>query len=183
MAKNTAYVCQSCGHEALRWAGQCGGCGEWNTLVEAPRETAKPRGGRPPGSRQGRSREAGRAPRRLGARDRAPADRDRRAGPRAGRRPRAGLAGAPGRVARHRQVDDHRDGPRQHGRGGPPHALRLRRGVGRTGPHARAEAGGGGARRSRRHRDLPRERPRHARGRAARRLRHRLDPDAALARG
>ena len=42
MAKNTAYVCQSCGHEALRWAGQCGGCGEWNTLVEAPRETAKP---------------------------------------------------------------------------------------------------------------------------------------------
>jgi DNA repair protein RadA/Sms len=38
MAKNTAYVCQSCGHEALRWAGQCSGCGEWNTLVEAPRE-------------------------------------------------------------------------------------------------------------------------------------------------
>ncbi|MDQ3728674.1 MAG: DNA repair protein RadA [Actinomycetota bacterium] len=38
MAKKSSYVCQSCGHEALRWAGQCGGCGEWNTLVEAPRE-------------------------------------------------------------------------------------------------------------------------------------------------
>ena len=54
VAKNTAYVCQSCGHEALRWAGQCGGCGEWNTLVEAPRETAKPaaggRLGRPKGA-------------------------------------------------------------------------------------------------------------------------------------
>ncbi|MEJ7876535.1 MAG: DNA repair protein RadA [Solirubrobacterales bacterium] len=38
MAKKTSYVCQGCGHEALRWAGQCGGCGEWNTLVEAPKE-------------------------------------------------------------------------------------------------------------------------------------------------
>jgi DNA repair protein RadA/Sms len=43
MAKNTAYVCHSCGHEALRWAGQCGGCGEWNTLVEAPRAEAGPK--------------------------------------------------------------------------------------------------------------------------------------------
>ncbi len=31
-------MCQACGHESLRWAGQCGGCGEWNTLVEAPKE-------------------------------------------------------------------------------------------------------------------------------------------------
>jgi DNA repair protein RadA/Sms len=45
VARNTAYVCQSCGHEALRWAGQCAGCGEWNTLVEAPREVAKPASG------------------------------------------------------------------------------------------------------------------------------------------
>jgi len=40
MAKaKTRFVCQSCGHEALRWAGQCGGCGEWNTLVEEARPT------------------------------------------------------------------------------------------------------------------------------------------------
>ena len=35
MAKaKTQYVCQECGHAALRWAGQCSGCKEWNTLVE-----------------------------------------------------------------------------------------------------------------------------------------------------
>jgi len=32
------YVCQSCGTEAPRWSGRCAGCGEWNTLVEAPPE-------------------------------------------------------------------------------------------------------------------------------------------------
>ena len=48
MARKTAYVCQSCGQEALRWAGQCAGCGEWNTLVEAPKEApvAAPGGGK-----------------------------------------------------------------------------------------------------------------------------------------
>jgi DNA repair protein RadA/Sms len=35
----TIYVCSACGHEAPRWAGQCPGCGEWNTLVE---ETRRP---------------------------------------------------------------------------------------------------------------------------------------------
>jgi len=35
MAKSkTVYVCQSCGSSAPKWAGQCGDCGEWNTLVE-----------------------------------------------------------------------------------------------------------------------------------------------------
>jgi len=35
MAKpRSRYVCRACGHEALAWAGQCGGCGEWNTLEE-----------------------------------------------------------------------------------------------------------------------------------------------------
>ncbi|HEX8298005.1 MAG TPA: DNA repair protein RadA, partial [Rubricoccaceae bacterium] len=35
MAKaKTRFVCQDCGHESIRWAGQCGGCGAWNTLVE-----------------------------------------------------------------------------------------------------------------------------------------------------
>ena len=28
------YVCQSCGSATHRWAGQCGDCSEWNTLVE-----------------------------------------------------------------------------------------------------------------------------------------------------
>ncbi len=28
------YVCQACGSVASRWAGQCGDCAEWNTLVE-----------------------------------------------------------------------------------------------------------------------------------------------------
>lgn len=30
----TRFVCQSCGTVASKWAGQCEGCGEWNTLVE-----------------------------------------------------------------------------------------------------------------------------------------------------
>ena len=28
------YVCQACGSVSSRWAGQCGDCSEWNTLVE-----------------------------------------------------------------------------------------------------------------------------------------------------
>jgi DNA repair protein RadA/Sms len=35
MAKSkTVYVCQSCGVVAPKWAGQCGDCKEWNTLLE-----------------------------------------------------------------------------------------------------------------------------------------------------
>lgn len=35
MAKSrTVFVCQSCGAEAPQWAGRCGNCDEWNTLVE-----------------------------------------------------------------------------------------------------------------------------------------------------
>src|SRR5918997_1811151 len=38
----TSYFCQGCGHESLAWSGRCAGCGEWNTLVEAPKpEPAK----------------------------------------------------------------------------------------------------------------------------------------------
>jgi DNA repair protein RadA/Sms len=43
------YVCQSCGHEALAWSGRCGGCGEWNTLVETPRTVRAPAAARPGG--------------------------------------------------------------------------------------------------------------------------------------
>jgi DNA repair protein RadA/Sms len=35
MAKNsTHFYCKSCGHEELRWVGQCPGCREWNTFAE-----------------------------------------------------------------------------------------------------------------------------------------------------
>lgn len=34
------YVCQECGAVSHRWQGQCGDCGEWNTLVEEAAETA-----------------------------------------------------------------------------------------------------------------------------------------------
>ncbi len=38
MARSASiHVCSACGHEAARWAGQCPGCGEWNTLVEEVR--------------------------------------------------------------------------------------------------------------------------------------------------
>ncbi|NNF16098.1 MAG: DNA repair protein RadA [Gammaproteobacteria bacterium] len=30
----TVFVCSACGGVAPKWAGQCGDCGEWNTLVE-----------------------------------------------------------------------------------------------------------------------------------------------------
>ncbi|HEX2188022.1 MAG TPA: DNA repair protein RadA [Longimicrobiaceae bacterium] len=37
MAKTrTAFFCTECGNETARWQGQCPGCREWNTLVEAP---------------------------------------------------------------------------------------------------------------------------------------------------
>ncbi len=40
----TVHVCSACGQETPRWAGQCPGCGEWNTLVEEVRVPA-PKGG------------------------------------------------------------------------------------------------------------------------------------------
>ncbi len=50
---STIHVCSSCGHESLRWAGQCAGCGEWNTLVEEIRDRPAPARGGP--GRSGRS--------------------------------------------------------------------------------------------------------------------------------
>ncbi|WP_066800072.1 DNA repair protein RadA [Moraxella oblonga] len=35
MSKKSSYVCQSCGANYGKWAGQCADCGEWNTLVES----------------------------------------------------------------------------------------------------------------------------------------------------
>jgi DNA repair protein RadA/Sms len=33
-SRKLAYVCQDCGAEFPKWAGQCGECGAWNTLAE-----------------------------------------------------------------------------------------------------------------------------------------------------
>jgi DNA repair protein RadA/Sms len=40
----TVFVCQNCGAQFPKWAGQCGECGQWNTLVEG-RSERTPRGG------------------------------------------------------------------------------------------------------------------------------------------
>ena len=42
----TVFHCQSCGATAPKWAGRCEGCGEWNTLEEAP-AAARSSGARP----------------------------------------------------------------------------------------------------------------------------------------
>lgn len=41
MAKaKTLYVCASCGTSHSKWAGQCGDCGQWNTLEEGVAQTS-----------------------------------------------------------------------------------------------------------------------------------------------
>ena len=30
----TTFFCQQCGHESVKWSGQCPSCGQWNTFVE-----------------------------------------------------------------------------------------------------------------------------------------------------
>ena len=37
--KKTAFVCQDCGYDTVKWLGRCPGCGAWNTMVE---ETVAP---------------------------------------------------------------------------------------------------------------------------------------------
>ena len=36
------YVCQACGAESPKWAGQCADCGAWNTLIESAGEATTP---------------------------------------------------------------------------------------------------------------------------------------------
>src|SRR3954468_23828034 len=50
---STVFTCSACGHESIRWHGQCPGCGAWNTLVEEARPAA------PPGRRGGAGAGAG----------------------------------------------------------------------------------------------------------------------------
>jgi DNA repair protein RadA/Sms len=40
---STRFVCQQCGHEAIRWLGRCPDCGSWNSFSE---EITLPRAGR-----------------------------------------------------------------------------------------------------------------------------------------
>ena len=39
----TAFFCQNCGYESVKWVGQCPSCDQWNTFVEEliQKETAK----------------------------------------------------------------------------------------------------------------------------------------------
>jgi DNA repair protein RadA/Sms len=46
MAKsNIQYVCSTCGASQSKWAGQCGDCGEWNTMIESIAAVANKRTG------------------------------------------------------------------------------------------------------------------------------------------
>src|SRR5919197_278230 len=53
----TVFTCSACGHESVRWHGQCPGCGAWNTLVEEARP-AGPAGRRGGGGGGGAARAA-----------------------------------------------------------------------------------------------------------------------------
>ena len=118
------FVCAECGNESPKWFGRCPHCSAWNSAREAP---GQPRGLVPAQLR----------PRRRGARpvrrDRGDARgslalRHRRAGPRPGRRPGAGLAGAGRRRSRHRQEHAHAAARGRARRDGTTRALRLGRG-------------------------------------------------------
>jgi DNA repair protein RadA/Sms len=72
----TIHVCSACGHESPRWAGQCPGCGEWNTLVEQVRPAGGAAGGA--GARRGSGRPGGAKPARpVALREVAAAEHDR----------------------------------------------------------------------------------------------------------
>ena len=40
-AKDTVFFCKECGAESAKWSGQCPVCREWNTMVEAPSQSAQ----------------------------------------------------------------------------------------------------------------------------------------------
>ncbi len=35
----TTWFCSTCGNESSKWMGRCPACGEWNTMVEAPKQS------------------------------------------------------------------------------------------------------------------------------------------------
>jgi DNA repair protein RadA/Sms len=65
VARDTTYTCSQCGCGSTQWHGQCPGCGEWNTLIEEPRASARARGGAVRAKPSGRA--AGGGGRRSGA--------------------------------------------------------------------------------------------------------------------
>ena len=136
------YVCQSCGSVAHRWAGQCGDCSEWNTLVEEAGANVTPFQAKHNLQGGGRAIQLvgldsrGRAARAAG-------ERDRRARPGAGRRVRRGVGDADRRRSGDRQVDAAAAGGGADGAGGAVGRLCLGRGGGGPGAVARAAAGAG----------------------------------------
>ena len=44
MAKSTTFVCSKCATPHKKWAGQCDGCGEWNTIQEEAAISSGPKG-------------------------------------------------------------------------------------------------------------------------------------------
>ncbi len=55
--RKTVYRCTECGHAQSKWAGQCPGCGLWNTLVESVEDRSTPAASRH-GGYAGASRES-----------------------------------------------------------------------------------------------------------------------------
>ncbi|MCQ2153740.1 MAG: DNA repair protein RadA [Bacteroidales bacterium] len=39
--EKTVWYCSACGNESPKWMGRCPACGEWNTMVEAPKATRR----------------------------------------------------------------------------------------------------------------------------------------------
>lgn len=44
--KSKGFFCKECGHESIRWLGQCPACSAWNSMVKAPSKPKDGRGGR-----------------------------------------------------------------------------------------------------------------------------------------
>ncbi len=64
----SVFVCEQCGHESPKWAGQCPACQSWNSLVESVQREAPPRG------RGAGARASAAAPRARKLQDIAPTD-------------------------------------------------------------------------------------------------------------
>lgn len=41
--KKSVFFCKDCGYESYKWLGRCLGCGNWNSMVEAPSSAVKAR--------------------------------------------------------------------------------------------------------------------------------------------
>ena len=59
MKLKSVWYCSSCGCESPKWMGKCPSCGEWNTMVEAPKESGSK------GARATIAGESGRKPKAL----------------------------------------------------------------------------------------------------------------------